>query len=41
MRLNDNFNIITGEVRHRHASSNTNRRFQSLDIIKNMKQTHA
>ena len=39
MRMNDNFNIITGEIKHRNASSNTNRRFQSLDIIRNMKQT--
>lgn len=30
MRPNDNFNIITGEIKHSFTPNNQNRRFQSL-----------
>jgi hypothetical protein len=38
MRLNDNFNIITGECKPRATHSSNNRRFASLDLIRAMKE---
>lgn len=38
MRPNDNYNIITGEVKHPRSAQNHNKRFASLDIIKKMKE---
>jgi hypothetical protein len=37
MRQQDNFNIITGEVKTHHPMNSTSKRFASLDIIKNEK----
>ena len=37
MRPQDNFNIITGEVRNRHPMNSTSKRFASLDLIKSQK----
>ncbi len=37
MRANDTFNIITGEVKHKFSANKTNRRFASLDVIRQLK----
>jgi hypothetical protein len=37
MRPQDNYNIITGEVRRQLPINSTSKRFQSLNIIKNEK----
>jgi hypothetical protein len=38
MRPNDNYNIITGEVKHPRTTQSANKRFASLDIIRKMKE---
>jgi len=35
MRPQDNYNIITGEVKRPLPLNSTSKRFQSLDLIKN------
>ncbi len=38
MRSNDTFNIITGETKRNYNATTHNRRFASLDVIKQMKE---
>jgi hypothetical protein len=37
--MNDNFNIITGEIKQQYSSSTHNKRFTSLDIIRKSKES--
>jgi hypothetical protein len=37
MRPQDNFNIITGEVKQNYPINSTSKRFASLNLIKNEK----
>ena len=38
MRMNDNFNIITGEIKQPYSHGANNQRFASLDVIRRMKE---
>lgn len=38
MRMNDNFNIITGEIKQPYSHGSNNQRFASLDVIRRMKE---
>lgn len=38
MRTNDNFNIITGEIKQPHSHISNNQRFASLDVLRRMKE---
>jgi hypothetical protein len=39
MRMNDNYNIITGEYKPQVQSATHNRRFTSLDALRKMKES--
>lgn len=38
MRMNDNFNIITGEAKPQVGVTSTNRRFASLEVLRAIKE---
>lgn len=38
MRMNDNFNIITGEIKPQVGVTSTNRRFASLEVLRAIKE---
>ena len=38
MRMNDNYNIITGELKPPRTAPNPNKRFASLDVLRKMKE---
>jgi len=40
MRMNDNFNIITGEYKPHVANITNNRRFTSVDVLRKMKENN-
>jgi hypothetical protein len=37
--MNDNFNIITGELKPQQAANTQNRRFASLEVLRKIKET--
>ena len=39
MRMNDNYNIITGEFKPHVPSATQNRRFTSIDVLRKMKES--
>lgn len=41
MRMNDNFNIITGEVKRQYPATSHGKRFASLEVIKQMKENES